>query len=378
VPEIYLDYNATTPVLDAAIEAMLPLLRDGWGNPSSAHSFGRRAREAIELARAEVAACIGASPDEIVFTSGGTEANNLAIVGACEATSERRHVVTSAIEHPATVEPLRALERRGWRVTRASVDAGGRVETEPALAAIDQATALVTVMHSNNEVGTIQPIAALARTARARGALVHADAAQSLGKVEVDVNALEVDLLSIAGHKLYAPKGVGALYVRRGVRLEPVLRGAGQERGVRPGTEPAHQIAALGAACRVARETLLATRDHLTAMSVALWQELTLRIPGVARNGATLPELRLPNTLNVSFPGVSGAALLAEARGVAASTGSACHAGSEEPSAVLSAMGIDRARALGAVRLTVGRATTREEVRRAAEELARAWTTLHG
>jgi cysteine desulfurase len=374
-PEIvYLDYNATTPVLDAAIEAMLPILREGWGNPSSGHAFGRRAREAIERARAEVATCIGASPDEIVFTSGGTEASNLAIVGACEARTERRHVVTSAIEHPATLEPLAALEQRGFRVTRAPVDERGRVRQDEA--PITDETALVTVMHSNNEVGTLQPIAELARTARASGALVHTDAAQSIGKVPVDVDALGVDLLSIAGHKLYAPKGVGALYVRRGVRLVPLLRGAGQERGVRPGTEAAHQIAALGVACRVAKDTLDATRVHLAAMADALLVALAARVPGIVHNGADDPALRLPNTVNVSFPGVVGAALLAEARAVAASTGSACHSGNETPSPVLVAMGIDRARALGAVRLTVGRATTAEEVTRAADELARAYSKL--
>jgi cysteine desulfurase len=374
VPEgiVYLDYNATTPVMDAAIEAMLPVLRDGWGNPSSGHAFGRRAREAIERARAEVAGCIGAAPDEIVFTSGGTEANNLAIVGACEVRPERRHVLASAVEHPATLEPLAALERRGWRVTRAPVDEEAR------LCAIEVAddTSLVTVMHAQNEVGALQPIAELARAAKAKGALVHTDAAQSIGKVEVSVDALGVDLLSIAGHKLYAPKGVGALYVRRGVRLVPFLRGAGQERGVRPGTEAAHQIAALGAACRVAKETLDATRAHLAAMTETLFEALAARVPGIARNGPRDARLRLPNTLNLSFPGVTGAALLAEARGVAASTGSACHAGSEEPSAVLMAMGLDRARALGAVRLSVGRATTAEEVRRAADELARAHARL--
>jgi cysteine desulfurase len=365
---VYLDYNATTPVLGEALEAMLTVLRKGWGNPSSGHPFGRRAREEIEHARAEVAACIGAAPDEIVFTSGGTEANNLAIVGACEVQPDRRHVMTSAVEHPATLEPVAALERRGWRVTRARVDEEGRLrETE-----IGEDTALVTVMHAQNEVGTVQPIGELARAAKEKGALLHTDAAQSIGKVKVNVDSLGVDLLSIAGHKLYAPKGVGALYVRRGVRLAPVLRGAGQECGVRPGTEAAHQIAALGAACRVAKETLDATRAHLADIANALWEALVARVPGIVRNGPEELELRLPNTLNVSFPRVVGSELLADARGVAASTGSACHAGGEEPSAVLTAMGLSRARALGAVRLSVGRMTTLEEVRRAADELARA------
>lgn len=369
---IYLDHNATTPVLPAVFDAMLPWLRDHFGNPSSAHAYGLRAKDAVEGARWQVAALLGCEMDEVVFTSGGTEANNLAIRGVMEGAS-RRHVVTSVIEHPATERPCAWLERHGVEVTRAAVDADGRIIVADVEAALSDRTALVTVMHSNNETGVLQPIAELARAAHDAGALCHTDAAQSVGKVPVRVDDLGVDLLSVAGHKLYAPKGVGALYVRRGTPLEPLVRGAGHERGLRPGTENVASIVGLGAACAIAGADLDGAAARMVALRERLWGLLRERVPGLAINGGEDPQgtLRLPNTLNVRFPGVSGTAVLAGAPEVAASTGSACHDGGEHPSAVILAMGVAPADALGSVRLTLGRSTTPEDVDRAAEALVR-------
>ncbi len=371
---IYLDHNATTPLLPEVVAAMLPFLREHFGNPSSGHLFGQRARDAVETARGQVAALIGAGPAEIAFTSGGTEANNLAIRGSTAALSGRKHLITSAIEHPATTQPCRLLERRGWAVSWLGVDERGRVREQDLRRALGDGTALVTLMHANNETGTLQPIAEVARWVHDAGALLHTDAAQSLGKVEVRVDALGVDLLSIAGHKLYGPKGVGALYVRGGVELEPVLRGAGHERGLRPGTENVAAIAGLGAACEIAAAALDEESARLRALRDELWSRLEAQLPGIALNGH--PSLRLPNTLNVRFPDVTGSAVLAGAPQLAASTGSACHAGGETASAVLLAMGIPAEEALGSVRLSLGRATTRDDIQRAAEQLARAWRAL--
>jgi cysteine desulfurase len=371
---IYLDHNATTPLLPEVVDAMLPFLREHFGNPSSGHAYGRRAREAVAQARAQVAALLGATPEEVLFTSGGTEASNLAIRGVTEARPERRHVVTSVIEHPATLEPCAWLERHGWRVSRLGVDASGRVRVEDAAAALTDDTALVTLMHANNETGVLQPVAEVARRARARGVVVHTDAAQSLGKVPGDGEALGVDLLTVAGHKLYAPKGVGALYVRRGTPLAPFLLGAGHERGMRPGTENVASIVGLGVACEVARRDLDAVAARVRALRDRLWGLLRQRVPGLALNGDV--EARLPNTLNVRFPGVSGTVLLAATPEVAASTGSACHAGHETASSVILAMGVPASEAVGSVRLTLGRTTTEAEVERAAASLAQAWESL--
>ena len=371
---IYLDYNATTPLLPEVVDAMLPYLRDHFGNPSSRHALGRGARTAVDTAREQVAALLECDADEIVFTSGGTESNNLAIRGVTQGLHDRRHVVTSLIEHPAVAAPCAWLEGHGWRVTRAGVDAHGTIRLKDLLAAIDTQTALVTVMHANNETGVLQPIAALSEAARAAGALLHTDAAQSVGKVPVSVRELRVDLLSVAGHKLYAPKGVGALYVRRGVPLVPLLLGAGHERGIRPGTENVASIAGLGVACERARLDLEAESARVSNLRDRLWQRLRDRVPGLALNGH--PEQRLPNTLSVRFPGVSGNAVMAEGPEVAASTGSACHAGGEEAPAVVVHMGVSPREALGTVRLTLGRGTTTDEVERAAPALARAWQTL--
>lgn len=370
---IYLDHNATTPLLPAVVDAMLPYLTTHFGNPSSSHVYGRRAREAVEIARARVAALLGCDADEVFFTSGGTEASNLAIRGLCEA-SLRRGVVTTAIEHPATLEPCAWLLRGGHRVTRVGVDESGRARLDELESAIDDDTALVTVMHANNETGTLQPVAAAAAMAHARGAVVHVDAAQSLGKVVVRVDALGADLLSIAGHKVYAPKGVGALYVRRGTELRPFARGAGHERGLRPGTENVASIAGLGIACEIAARDLDANAARCLTTRERLWSALREAVPGLALNGHVTE--RLPNTLNARFPGLSGGALLAAVPEVAASTGSACHAGGESASSVILAMGVDPVEALGSVRLTTGRATTLEEVDRAAELLASAWCRL--
>lgn len=368
---IYLDHNATTPVLPEVVEGMLPYLREHFGNPSSSHAYGRRAGQAVERARGQVAALLGCDVDEIIFTSGGTEANNLAIRGVTDAVDDRRHVVTTAIEHPATEQPCAWLERHGWRVSRVRVDGDGRAGCEEARSAIGPTTALVTVMHSNNETGVLQPVAEIAALARACGALSHTDAAQSAGKVPVDVRALGVDLLSVAGHKLYAPKGVGALYVRRGTPLLPFVLGAAHERGLRPGTENVAFIVGLGLACEIAARDLDVVAARMRRLRDDLWDRLAELVPGIRMNGH--PELRLPNTLSVRFPGASGNAVLSGAPEVAASTGSACHAGHESASGVIVAMGVPAGDALGTVRLTLGRGTTASDVVRAADALAGSW-----
>lgn len=371
---VYLDYNATTPLLPEVIDAMLPYLREHFGNPSSSHVFGQRARQGLERAREQVAQLIGATPEEIIFTSGGTEASNHAIRGVTEALPERKHVVASVIEHAATLGPCAWLEQHGYRVTLLGVDGAGRVRPEEAVAALAEDTALVTLMHANNETGVLQPVAEVARHAKARGILVHTDAAQSVGKVRVNVDSLGVDLLSLGGHKLYAPKGVGALYVRQGTRVVPFARGAGHENGRRPGTENVASIVGLGMACEIARRDLEALEARLRTLREQLWTMLRERIPGLVVNGH--PTERLPNTLSVRFPGVSGAALLSATPEVAASTASACHSGHGSASAIILAMGVPLQEALGTVRLTLGRTTTHAELERAAQALARAWASL--
>ena len=370
---VYLDYNATTPLLPEVVDAMLPYLREHFGNPSSGHVYGRRTRDAIELARSDVAALIGCDAGEIIFTSGGTEANNLAIRGTT-ACSSRRRVVTSAVEHPATARPVTWLEQQGWDIVRVGVDAGGRVRVRELDTATTDATALVTIMHSNNETGVLQPIREAARLAHRAGAYVHTDAAQSVGKVPIDVRSIDVDLLSIAGHKLYAPKGIGALYVRHGAVLEPLILGAGHERGLRPGTENVASIVGLGRACVIAQGDLNDESVRVRTLRDRLWSQLAEAIPGIALNGHM--EDRLPNTLNVRFPRVSGTALLAATPEIAASTGSACHEGGETASGVLLAMGVPAVEALGSVRLILGRATTSDVVDRAAEAFVRTWRRL--
>jgi cysteine desulfurase len=368
---IYLDHNATTPILPEVVDAMLPYLREHFGNPSSGHAYGRRAHDAVARARRQVANLLGCNDDEVIFTSGGTEANNLAIRGVVEARSERRHVVTTVIEHPATERPCAWLERHGMRLTRIAVDGDGRARVEEARAAIGAETSLVSVMHSNNETGVLQPIAEIAELAHAVGAVLHTDAAQSVGKLALNVRELGVDLLSVAGHKLYAPKGVGALFVRRGTPIAPFVLGAGHERGLRPGTENVAAIVGLGMACEIAGSDGEAVAARVTDLRDQLWQRLASAVPGIQLNGHR--TLRLPNTLNVRFPHASGNAILDGAPAIAASTGSACHAGGESPSTVILAMGIDHAEAIGSIRLTLGRGTSRDDVAFAATELARSW-----
>jgi cysteine desulfurase len=373
---IYLDHNATTPLLPEVVDAMLPYLREHFGNPSSGHVYGARARAAVARAREQVAALLGCDADELVFTSGGTEANNLAIRGVTEALERKRHVVTTVIEHPATARPCAWLEQHARSVTRIGVDADGRARVDAAREFVDGDTALVTVMHSNNETGVLQPVVELARVAHAAGALIHTDAAQSVGKVPVRVRELDVDLLSVAGHKLYAPKGVGVLYVRRGTPLVPFALGAGHERGLRPGTENVASIVGLGAACEAVGRDLESAAARMLGLRDRLWVRLASGVAGLALNGHR--ELRLPNTLNVRFPRASGSVVLEAAPEVAASTGSACHEGNERASAVILAMGVAPEDALGSVRLTLGRSTTEGEVVRAAEALVRAWERVGG
>ena len=372
---IYLDYNATTPVAPEVVAAMLPFLREHFGNPSSIHAYGDAPRMAMAESRQEIARLIGARPAEIIFTGSATEANNLAILGLARALGATRgHAVISAVEHPSVSEPCRRLQELGWSVTVVPVDACGRVAARDIAEAIRSDTGLVSVMHANNEVGTIQPIAEISAIVRARGVLLHTDAAQSAGKVALDVEALGVDLLTLAGHKFYAPKGVGALYVRTGTPMAAVLAGAGQERGLRPATENIPHIVALGTAARLARERLPATGTRLRALRERLHGRLLQEVSGLTLNGH--PEHRLPNTLNVSFPGVSGATLLQTADRVAASTGSACHAGDAAPSGVLGAMGLSHQRASGAVRLSIGHYTREDDIDTAAAALIAAWREL--
>lgn len=369
---IYLDYNATTPIDPIVVEAMLPYLRDHFGNPSSDHAYGDRAHQAVEAARAQLAALLGATPDEIVFTGGGSEANNLAIKGVADALRARGdHLITSAVEHPAVIEPLRFLERQGFRVTLVPVDHAGRVNPAAVAAALTERTILVSIMHANNEVGTIQPIREIAELAHARGALVHTDAAQTVGKVPVDMTALGVDLLTVAGHKLYAPKGIGALAVRRGVTLEPLIHGAGHEGGRRAGTENVPYLVGLGCAADLVARRLPEYQARVGALRDALHQAILARAPGAVLNGH--PTARLPNTLNLGFPGLDAAALLATIRDrVACSTGSACHAGHAAPSPVLLAMGREPALAAAALRLSLGWGTTPAEVGTAAQIIGEA------
>jgi cysteine desulfurase len=367
---IYLDYNASTPIAPEAVAAMEPLLTADYGNPSSQHWAANGARAAVEEARACVAQTLGCGVDEIVFTSGGSEANNLALKGPLLGSGDRpAHVITSQIEHPATLEPCRFLARFGVAVTYVPVDGTGLVDPNDVRKAITKRTALISIMHANNEVGTIQPIAEIAAIARQHGVLLHTDAAQSVGKIATHVDELGVDLLSVAGHKVYAPKGIGALYVRRGVALEPLIHGAGHERGRRAGTESALLAAALGKACEVSRPWV--GMPGIERLRDRLWDRLrTVFGASVVLNGH--PLRRLPNTLNVSFVGQVGADILARLPTVAASTGSACHSGEIALSPVLKAMGVPPEIGMGAIRFSLGRGTTPDEIDEVIERLRRA------
>jgi cysteine desulfurase len=363
---VYLDHNATTPVDPRVLDAMLPFLRDHFGNPSSLHWFGQRARAAVEEARASVAALVAADPCEIVFTASGTESDNMALRGAAaRAPGSRAAVVCSAIEHHAVLHTARAMREEGRPVGIARVDEGGLVDLEDLAGRVDDTTAVVSVMLANNETGALQPVAEAARIARARGALVHCDAVQATGKVPVDVRALGVDLLTFSAHKLYGPKGVGCLYVRRGTRMAPLVRGGGQERNRRAGTENVAGIVGFGAAAALAREALGDEASRLAALRDRLEGRL-LAIPGTRRNGG---EPRLPNTANLSFEGAEAEDLLIalDLEGVAVSTGAACAAGGVEPSHVLRAMGLPPERVQSSLRLSLGRGTTPADVDHAAD-----------
>jgi len=374
---IYLDHNATTPVDPAVLDAMLPFLRDRFGNPSSSHKYGQVAAEALARARAQVAALLEASAEEIVFTSCATESINLAIKGIAFARrmQAKHHFVMSAVEHPAAAEAVRYLEREhDGVVTVVPVEQDGRADPWRVLAAVRENTALVTLIHAQNETGALQPLQQIGEVLRSRGVPFHVDASQSVGKVPVSVRALACDALSVAGHKLYAPKGVGVLYVREGTDMHPLLHGAPYEGGRRGGTANVPYAVGLGTACELAMgwlkskgpERLRARRDRL--------QKALEAGTGATLNGPR--DERLPNTLNVSFPDVIGNQLLDAAPEIAASTGSACHAGTHEPSGVLLAMGRSPQVALGAVRLSLGRGTTEKEVDTAARVLTAAWRKL--
>ncbi len=365
---IYLDYNASTPIDPAVAAAMTPFLADHFGNPSSGHWAAAPAKAAFEVARRQIAALLGCEDDEVVFTSGGSEANNLALKGVYFARRESGdHIITTRIEHPAIIEPSRFLERLGARITYLPADRFGRVDPDDLSRAITPRTILVSIMHANNEVGTIQPIEECARIAREHGVLFHTDAAQSVGKIATGVNGLGVDLLSIAGHKLYAPKGIGALFVRRGVTLEPLIHGAGHESGRRAGTESALLAVGLGKACELARD--LSSMDRVRALRHHFWLALQSHFGNrIALNGH--PTHRLPNTLNVSFIGRVGAEILERLDGVAASTGAACHSGRIDLSPVLVAMCVAPEVGMGAIRFSLGRGTTREEIDAVAERLS--------
>ncbi len=373
---IYLDHNAGTPILPEVVDAMLPYLREHFGNPSSTHAYGKTMHAAVESAREQVAQLIECEPGELYFTSGGTEANNLAIRGVTAAVPGHRHILTSVIEHPATAGPCTWLEQQGYTVLWAPVDDAGRVVVEQVQKSLGKDSsgkqwALVTVMHANSETGTLQAIAEIADMAHAVGALMHTDAAQSCGKIRVSAKHERVDLLSIAGHKLYAPQGVGALFVRAGTMLKPVVIGAGHERGLRPGTENVASIVGLGKACEIARLSLSEEGERVRELRDRLWNLLREASLGIALNG--YPAERLPNTLNVRFPGVSGNALLAACPGIAASTGSACHESGDSASEVILAMGIPESEAIGSVRLSLGRSNTSEQIELAATQLIKAW-----
>jgi cysteine desulfurase len=369
---IYLDFNASTPIAPEVAEAMMPFLTQHFGNPSSLHWAGVPAKEAVENARKQVADLLQCRPGEVVFTSGGSESNNHAIKGVFFAQQEKgNHIITTQVEHPAVINPCRFLERLGAVVTYVGVDQYGRVNPEEIEKAITAKTILITVMHANNEVGTIQPVEEISKIAKKHGVLFHTDAAQSVGKIETSVDKLGVDLLSVAGHKVYAPKGVGALYIREGTPIEPLIHGAGHESGRRAGTENVLLVVGLGKACEIAKRYLNA--DKIRNLRDHFWKLLQENSgEAVVLNGH--PVHRLPNTLNVSFVGKAGGEILSRMEEVAASTGAACHSGSVELSPVLKAMRVPPEVGMGAIRFSLGRTTTREEVERVVKMLKHAFS----
>lgn len=383
---IYLDHNATTPLDPLVADRMTQALREVWGNASSVHHFGQQAKAALDEARGSVASLLGADASEIVFTAGGTESDNIAIRGAAEALEPggRRHLITSAIEHEAVLNTMKALARRGWRVTTIPVDASGIVSADRLRETLTDDTALVSVMHANNEIGTIQPVAELASIAHERGALFHTDAVQSAGKLPLDMHALGVDMASIAGHKFYGPKGTGALWLKRGVRLVPPSSGGRQERNRRAGTENVPALVGFGVAADVARRKLAAEGERLAALRDRLEAGILASVPGSERNGASNP--RVPNTTNISIERVESESLLIglDLAGIAVSSGSACSSGTLEPSHVLKAMGLSHGRTLGSIRFSLGASNTAAEIDRVLEvlpplvEKLRSLTTVGG
>jgi cysteine desulfurase len=371
---VYFDHNATTPVDPSVADAMVLALREEFGNASSVHRFGQQAKAILDEARTAVATLIGAEPSELVFTSGGTEADNFALRGAAEALEPtgRRHLIATAIEHEAVLVTLKALARRGWKTTLLAIDETGIVKPETLEAALTDDTAVVSVMHANNEIGTIQPIAELARIARARGALFHTDAVQTVGKIPVDARALGVDLLALSAHKFNGPKGAGALWIKRGTRIAPILTGGKHERARRAGTENVPAIAGLGAAAQIARMKLADKAARVAALRDRLESEILARIPGTLVNGARQP--RVPNTTNISFERIEAESLLIalDLEGIAVSTGAACSSGTLEPSHVLRAMGLPTHRAQNSIRFSLGAENTDAEVDYLLEKLPRA------
>lgn len=360
---IYLDYSATTPIRPEVLEAMHPYFMDIFGNASSIHTFGQKTKEALEDSREQVAAILGASPEEIVFTSGGTEATNLAIKGALRAHGERGDlIITSSIEHHATLDTCRYLDREGFQVVYLPVDQDGKLDPGDVKKAITDRTVLISVMHANNEVGTIEPIGEIGEIARSRDVLFHTDAVQSVGKIPVNVNDLGVDFLSLSGHKIYGPKGIGVLYARKGVSFEPLFQGGHHEWNRRPGTENIPAIVGLARAMELAEAEMALVSERETDLKNAFWEAIQTQIEGVYMNGHPLD--RIPPVLNVSFDFVEGESVILnlDLKGIAASTGSACTSGAVEPSHVLLAMGIPPQRAQGAVRFSLGRETTQEEL----------------
>jgi cysteine desulfurase len=368
---VYFDYNASTPLATEAIEAVVDATREVFGNASSVHHFGQQAKALMDEARSAVASLVNADPSELVFTSGGTESDNFAIRGAAEALEPtgRRHLIASAIEHEAVLNTLRALARRGWRTTLLPLDASGVVSPDRLREAISAETALVSVMHANNEIGTIQPVAALAAIAHEHGALMHTDAVQSAGKIPVDVRALGVDLLSLSAHKFNGPKGAGVLWIKRGTRMQPVVTGGKHERNRRAGTESVPAIAGLGAAARLAFGKMAAEATRVSALRDRLEAGVLAAVPGTAVNGAR--DARVPNTTNISFDRVEAESLLIalDLEGIAVSTGSACSSGTLEPSHVLRAMGLPTHRTQNSLRFSLGMFSTEDEVDRVVEVL---------
>jgi cysteine desulfurase len=372
---IYLDYNATTPVDPEVAEAMKPFLTDFFGNPSSMHLYGFEARKAVESARINVASLLNCVPDEIVFTSGGTESNNFAIKGiAEELQGEGRHIITSAIEHPAVMEVCAYLEKTGFSITYIPVNSYGIIDINQLKEAIQNNTILITVMHANNETGTIQPIAEIAHLARSKKIVFHTDAAQSVGKIKVDVRQLGVDMLSLAGHKLYGPKGIGALYIRSGIMPRKLIHGADHERNRRAGTENVMEIAGLGKACEIAERDLDKNYAHMKTTRDILFERISKGIPSIVRNGD--PNKCLPNTLNLSFPGIDAGLLLSSVSGIAVSAGAACHSDKKNLSHVLQAMGLSSDLAMGAVRFSTGKFTNVDEIERSANMIIRVVTDI--